>query len=51
VLKAIKLSDLQANTSIRLSLGKFNTEQEIDYTLEVLNKIVVKLRKMSPIKI
>ena len=50
VLKAIGLTDLQSNTSIRLSLSKYNTEEEIDYTLEVLNKVVEKLRKMSPIK-
>ncbi len=51
VLRAIGLTPLEANTSIRLSLGKYNTEQEINYTLDVLNKIVVKLRKISPIKI
>jgi len=51
VLKAIGLSDLQANTSIRLSISKFTTEKDIDYTLEVLNKTVDKLRKMSPIKL
>ncbi len=50
VLKAIGLTDLQANTSIRLSLSKFNTEEEIDYVIEVLNKVVEKLRGMSPIK-
>ncbi len=50
VLKAIGLSDLQANTSLRLSLSKFNTNEEIDYVLEVLNKVVGKLRGMSPIK-
>jgi cysteine desulfurase len=51
VLKAIKLSDLQANTSIRLSLSKYNTNEEIDYTLEILKKVVEKLRKISPIKL
>ncbi len=50
VLKAIGLSDLQANTSLRLSLSKFNKEEEIDYVLEVLNKVVGKLRRMSPVK-
>ena len=51
VLKAIGLPELQINSSIRLSLSKFNTEKQIDYALEVLNKTVEKLRKMSPIKI
>ena len=50
VLKAIGLSDLQANTSIRLSLSKYTTEEEIDYTLDILKKVVDKLREMSPIK-
>ena len=50
VLKAIGLSDLQANTSIRLSLSKYNTKEEVDYVLEILNKVVNKLRRMSPIK-
>ena len=51
VLLALGMDALQANTSIRLSLGKYNTEEEINYTLEVLNKVVAKLRKMSPIKL
>ncbi|MFA5174381.1 MAG: cysteine desulfurase family protein [Candidatus Pacearchaeota archaeon] len=51
VLKAIGLSDLEANTSIRLSLSKYNTEEEIDYVLDVLTKTVEKLRKISPIKL
>ena len=50
VLKAIGRTDLEANTSIRLSLSKFNTKEEIDYVLDVLKKTVDKLRKMSPIK-
>jgi len=50
VLKAIGKTDLESNTSIRLSLSKFNTKEEIDYVLDVLNKVVGKLRRMSPIK-
>ncbi len=50
VLKAIGLTHIQINSSIRLSLSKFNTEEEIKFVLEVLQKIVEKLRKMSPIK-
>jgi cysteine desulfurase len=48
VLIAIGLKPEQAHGSLRLSLGKFNTEQEIDYVLEVLPKVVEKLRKISP---
>tara|TARA_Y100000310_G_scaffold306787_1_gene348254 strand:- start:18415 stop:19572 length:1158 start_codon:yes stop_codon:yes gene_type:complete len=51
VLKAIGLANLQANTSIRLSLSKNTTDEEINHTLDILNKVVDKLRKMSPIKL
>jgi cysteine desulfurase len=50
VLKAIGLSDLESNTSLRLSLNKFNNKEDVDYVLEILNKVVEKLRKISPIK-
>jgi len=49
VLKAIGLVPLQANSSIRMSISKYTTEEEIDYLLNVLPKIVEKLRRMSPI--
>ena len=50
VLKALGLIDLQANSSIRLSLSRENTKEEIDYALETLKKVVEKLRKISPFK-
>jgi len=50
VLKAIGLSDLQANSSIRISLSKYTTKEEIDYVLDEIKKTVEKLRKISPIK-
>ena len=50
VLKAIGLSDMEANSSLRLSLSRENTEEEIDKVLEVLPKIIEKLRKISPFK-
>jgi cysteine desulfurase len=50
VLQAIGRTALEANSSIRLSLSKFNTEQEINKVLTVLPKIVEKLRKISPFK-
>ncbi len=49
VLQAIGLPTEKINTSIRLSISKFNTKREVDYVLEVLPKIVEKLRKISPI--
>jgi cysteine desulfurase len=50
VLKAIGLTPLQANSTLRLSISKYTTEEEIDFVLENLTKIVEKLRKISPIK-
>ncbi len=48
VLKAIGLSDQEANGSLRLTLSRFTTEEEIDYTLKTLPGIVKKLRGISP---
>jgi len=49
VLLAIKLPPATANGSILFSLGKYNTEQEVEYALEALPTIVAKLREMSPL--
>ena len=49
VLKAIGLSDQEANGSLRLTLSRFNTEKEIEHVLKVLPGIVKNLRKMSPL--
>jgi len=49
VLRALGLSPEQAHGSLRFSLGKWTTEEEIGRVLEVLPKIVVKLRAMSPL--
>lgn len=48
VLKAISLNDLEINSSIRVTISKFTTKADIDYFIDVLKKIVEKLRKMSP---
>lgn len=50
VLKAIGLSDLQINSSLRLSLSKYTTKEDIDYVLEKLPSVVEKLRRISPFK-
>jgi len=50
VLLAIGLRPEQAHGSLRLSLGRWTTEKDIDYVLEVLPKVIEKLRKISPIK-
>ena len=50
VLLAIGLKPEEARGSLRLSLGKYNTEEDVDYILQVLPKIVNRLRAMSPLK-
>lgn len=49
VLTAIGLRPDLCQGSLRFSLGKYNTEQEIDHVLQVLPKEVERLRKMSPL--
>jgi len=49
VLRAIGLVPLEANSSIRMSISKYTTEEEINYLLDTLPKIVEKLRRMSPL--
>ena len=49
VLMAIGLTHEVAHGSLRLSLGDFNTEEEIDYVVEKLIGIVDRLRMMSPL--
>ena len=49
VLLAIGLPHEIAHGSLRLTLGRFNTEKDVDYVLEQLPKIVERLRAMSPL--
>ena len=49
VLLAIGLKHEIAHGSLRLSIGDFTTEEDIDYVLEVLGPIVQRLRDMSPL--
>jgi len=50
VLLAIGLKPEQAHGSLRLSLGRWTKEKDIDYVLEVLPKVVKRLREISPFK-
>lgn len=49
VLIAIGLPHEIAHGSLRISIGKYNTKEEIDYLIETLVDIVNKLRSMSPL--
>ena len=43
------LTPLQANSSIRLSISKYTTRDEIDYAIQEIKKTVERLRKISPL--
>ena len=49
VLMAMGLSHELAHGSLRLTLGKHNTEEDIDYVLDVLPEIIARRREMSPL--
>jgi len=50
VLLAIGLKPQEAHGSLRLSLGKYTTNEDVDYALEVVPKSVERLREISPFK-
>ena len=50
VLLAIGLKPQEAHGSLRLSLGKYTTNEDVNYVLEVVPKSVERLRKISPFK-
>jgi cysteine desulfurase len=49
VLRALGRNDELAHSSIRFTVGRFTTEEEIDYTIELLKSKIAKLRELSPL--
>ena len=49
VLRALGVGDELAHASIRFGLGRFNTEQEVDFVIELVVKSVERLRTLSPL--
>ena len=49
VLRALGIGEELAHTSIRFGIGRFNTEAEIDFTVDLVVKAVARLRELSPL--
>ncbi len=49
VLRALGRDDELAHSSIRITIGKYTTEEEVDYAVDLLKKSVEKLRNLSPL--
>ncbi len=49
VLRALGRSDELAHSSIRFTIGRFSTQEEVDFTIDLLHKKIGKLRELSPL--
>jgi len=49
VLRALGRNDELAHSSIRFTIGRFTTEEEVDFTIDLLHKKIGKLRELSPL--
>jgi cysteine desulfurase len=48
-LRALGRSDELAHSSIRFTIGRFTTEEEVDFTINLIKEKVAKLRELSPL--
>lgn len=49
VLRAIGVEEDLAHTSLRIGFGRFTTEEEVDYAIDLITREVTRLREMSPL--
>jgi len=49
VLRALGMSDELAHSSIRFSIGRYTTEEQVDHTIKIVHQAIEKLRAMSPL--
>ena len=49
MLRALGRSDELAHSSIRFTIGRFTTEGDVDYTIELVQRKIAKLRELSPL--
>jgi cysteine desulfurase len=49
VLRALGRNDELAHSSIRFTLGRYTTEQEIDFAIELIQRKIARLRELSPL--
>jgi cysteine desulfurase len=49
VLRALGRNDELAHSSIRFTLGRFTTEEEVDFTINLVKEKIAKLRELSPL--
>ena len=51
VMRAMRVPDVIAHGAIRFSLGRYNTEEDVDYVLSVLPRVIERLRKVLPVAV
>jgi cysteine desulfurase len=49
VLRALGRNDELAHSSIRFTIGRFTTEEEVDFTIDLVKEKIAKLRELSPL--